>query len=89
MRDPNQEELDLWPLPRWPTPSYLGEAFLLYASACLIVGILFFAAVVTVARPLWTVIFLAGVAAGILGYRACRAVLRRFTRLIEVFPRHA
>jgi len=89
MRGPNQEELDLWPLPRWPTPAYLGEAFSLYACACLIVGFLFFGAVVVIARPLWAVIFLAGVAAGILGYRTCRAVLRRLTRLIEVFPRHA
>jgi Flp pilus assembly protein TadB len=59
-----QEELPLWPLPRWPSAAYLADAFTLYLVASVCVGLLVFGGIVVVARPLWAMIFVAGVMAG-------------------------
>ncbi len=89
MRDPAQEEFSVRPHPRWPTGEYLLDAFFLYLSVALLAALLFFASVVTLARPLWMAIFIAGVIAGIAGLRSSRRVLRRLGRVTGVFPSHA
>jgi uncharacterized membrane protein YbhN (UPF0104 family) len=89
MRRSAQEELPLWPRPRWPSRIYLLEAFSFYVLFALLAGVLFFAAAVTIARPSWAVIFVAGVVAGVVGFRWCRAVLRRLSRIMGMFPHHA
>jgi Flp pilus assembly protein TadB len=91
MRLNGQEELPLWPLPRWPSPAYISDAFALYLSASLLVGFLFLVAVTAIARPLWVGIFVAGVVAGVFGFRWFRVVLRRrlVSRIMDMFPHHA
>jgi hypothetical protein len=85
----DQKELPLWPNPRWPTLGYLAEAGLAYLVAALFVGALCLMAIVVVARPLWAAIFVAGAAAGILGFRSCRRLLRRISSRVRAFPTHA
>jgi Flp pilus assembly protein TadB len=89
MRRDAQEELPLWPLSRWPSPGYLRAAFGVYFGASLFAGFLFFVAVIIVARPLWAAIFVAGAVAGVFGFRWCRIVLRRLSRIVGAFPHHA
>jgi hypothetical protein len=89
MRNHVQEELPLSPPPRWPLPEYLGDAFFLYLVASLFAGLVFFVAVVVIARPVWASIFVAGVVAGVFGFRWCRRVLRRLNRIAGMFPHHA
>ncbi len=84
-----QEELPLWPLPNWPSPGYLGEAFVLYLVASLCMGFLVLVGIVVVARPLWAAIFVAGIMFGLLGFRIGRRVLRRLSRMVGMFPHHA
>jgi hypothetical protein len=86
MRRNSQEELPLWPLSRWPSPGYLREAFGVYLGASLFVGVLFFVAVIIAARPSWAAIFGAGAVAGVFGFRWCRIVLRRLSRIVGMFP---
>jgi Flp pilus assembly protein TadB len=84
-----QEELPLWPAPRWPSVSYLADALGLYIGAPLFVGVLFFIGATVVARPLWAAIFVAGILAGIFGFICGRRFLRRLSRLVGAFPHHA
>jgi hypothetical protein len=85
-----QEELALWPLPRWPTPGYIGEAFIIYLVACLCIGVLVFVGIVVFAWPLLAAIFIAGVVAGGLGFWYGRRIVRRLSRMTGgVFPHHA
>ena len=89
MRDPVQEELPLWPLPKWPDRVYLGEALSIYLCAALGAGFVFFVVVVTIAKPMGTMIFVGGVIAGIiavsLALRWFRAALRHLVRIVGVF----
>lgn len=83
-----QEELPLWPLSRWPSPGYLREAFGVYLGASLLVGFLFVVAVIIAARPSWAAIFVAGAVAGVFGFKLCRIVMRRLSRILGMFPHH-
>jgi hypothetical protein len=93
MRDPpGQEELELWPLPKWPTLTYVREAFQIYLLVSLAAGLLSVVAIIAIRQPLWAAIFVAGGVAGAVAVTLARRwlpkVLRRLSRIMA-FPHHA
>ena len=88
MNRSTQEELPLWPTPRWPSVAYLADAFLVYLVATIFCALLFLVGIVVIARPLWVVIFVAGAIVGVVGFRCWRSTMRRLSRIMGMFPHH-
>jgi hypothetical protein len=84
-----QEELALWPRPRWPSSTYLSDVFCLYLGVAILGAVLFFIGVVLIARPLWVVIFVAGIIAGVIGFRWGGRAIHRLRRIMETSVHHA
>jgi hypothetical protein len=91
--DPNQRELPPWPMPRWPTMSYMLEASIVYLFFATVVGVVFLFVAIMIVRPLGTMIFVSGAVAGattvIIGIKWCRSIARRIAWIFDGFVYHA
>lgn len=59
-------------MPRWPTLRYAGFLLFVYATLAGLAGLAALVVMVGIARPLWALIFVLGVAAGYLSRRLSR-----------------